>query len=385
MPPADQSFWGEATPWTLSDGTPSATAPGRPDQGGGQPGPGQAWSGSPDHDLPDDGGRDEWVGGEQIGWADSEAGGPAGESGGPAWAAYPSADNPEPARSPWSTTKRPALTQPEGGQANWSESAGWPDSAFEQQEQPTPPAARQAEPVRRKPAVAEAAPAGHVRLSRVLLVAAAVLGLGLVINLVATFFADGAGGTLRWLVPPAIALIAAMVVALLDAVSSEDRPAGGRLDVPVTVAIIAVLVGVGVGGFALTAGVEYVAGYVTGKESGQDRLIKPVAKTGAGLTVTVENVTYTSHFTRVEVAVSNGGDQSISLPLEGNAAFTGADGNSLKADGFRSQWPDSIAAGSVEHGTITFKGHLPEGLTTATLTLKSGETTFTVPGLALSN
>lgn len=205
------------------------------------------------------------------------------------------------------------------------------------------------------------------------------------INLVATFFADGAGGTLRWLVPPAIALIAAMVVALLDAVSSEDRPDGGRLDVPVIVAIVAVLLGVGVGGFALTAGVEYFAGYITGKESGEDRLIKPVAKTTAGLTITVENVTYTSHFTRVEVAVSNGGDQSLSLPLEGNAAFTGADGNSLKSDGFRSQWNDSIAAGSVEHGTITFKGHLPEGLTDATLTLKSGDAAITVPGLALSN
>jgi hypothetical protein len=307
------------------------------------------------------------------------------------WAAYPSADNPEPARSPWSEAKRPALSQPEGGQANWSESAGWPDSAFEQQEQPGPvarppgPVARPPEPVRRKPVATEDAVAGHVRLVRVLLVATAVLGLGLVINLVATFFTDGAGGMLRWLVPPAIALIAAMAVALLDAVSSENRPAGGRLDVPVVVAIVAVLVGVGVGGFALTAGVEYGAGYLTGKESGEDRLIKPVAKTGSGLTVTVENVTYTSHFTRVEVAVSNGSDQSLSLPLEGNAAFTGADGNSLKADGFRSQWPDSVAVGGVERGTITFKGHLPAGLTTATLTLKSGETTFAIPGLALTD
>jgi hypothetical protein len=219
---------------------------------------------------------------------------------------------------------------------------------------------------------------------RVLLVAAAVLGFGLVINLVATFFADGPGGTLRWLVPPAIARIAAMVVALLDAIASEERPSGGRLDVPVLVAIGAVLLGVGIGGFALTAGVEYAAGYVTGKESGEDRLIKPVAKTGAGVTVTVENVTYTSHFTRVKVAISNGNDQPLPLPLDGQVAFTGADGNSLKPDGFRSQWPDSVAAGAVDHGTITFEGHLPEGLTAATLTLKSGSPAIAVPGLALS-
>ncbi|MFG1815093.1 hypothetical protein ACGFIF_15095 [Kribbella sp. NPDC049174] len=322
----------------------------------------------------------EWVGGARVGWVDEDGG----SAGGAAWAAYPSADNPEPARSPWSTTKRPALTQPEGGQANWAESAGWPDSAFEQQEQASPPTRQPEPPVRRKPAT-EPAPPGYVRLVRVLLVAAAVLGLGLLINLVATFFADGAGGPLRWLVPPAIALIAAMVVALIDGFSSENRPAGGRLDVPVIVAIVVVLLGVGVGGFALTAGVEYFAGYITGKESGQDRLIKPVAKTTAGLTVTVENVTYTSHFTRVEVAVSNGGDQTLSLPLEGQAAFTGEDGNSLKPDGFRSQWTDSIAAGSVERGTITFTGHLPEGLTVATLTLKSGDAPIAVPGLALSN
>ncbi|WP_460663717.1 hypothetical protein [Kribbella swartbergensis] len=259
-----------------------------------------------------------------------------------------------------------------------------------------------------------------------LLVGGGVLGLGLVINLVATFLSDGVGGPLRWLVPPAIALIAAMVVALLDAVSPEEGPAGsrldavsaeerpargrvhagsaeerptrgrldavsagerparGRLDVPVVVAIVAVLVGVGVGGFALTAGVEYAAGYITGKESGEDRLVKPVARTGAGLTLTVENVTYTSHFTRVEVAASNRGDQPLSLSIE-DSAFTGADGNSLTADGFRSQWPGSVGPGDVVRGTITFKGHLPEGLTAATLTLKSGATTFTVPGIALSN
>ncbi|MGW1346249.1 FHA domain-containing protein [Kribbella sp. NPDC002412] len=326
--------------------------------------------------------RDEWEDGVQVGWVDADE-----NASGAAWAAYPSADNPEPARSPWSEGKRPALVRPEGGPANWSESSGWPDSAFDQQQSSTPaPTPRQPEqPVRRGPVATEESAVGRVRLVRALLVGAAVLGLGLVINVVATFFADGVGGSLRWLVPPAIALIAAMVVALLDAIASEDRPRAGRLDVPVLVAIGAVLLAVGVGGFALTAGVEYAAAYVTGKESGEDRLIKPVARTGAGVTVTVENVTYTSHFTRVEVAISNGSDQPLRLPLDGQAAFTGADGNSLKADGFRSQWPDSIAAGAVEHGTITFKGHLPEGLTAATLTLRSGNPAIAVPGLALSN
>ncbi|WP_433169841.1 hypothetical protein [Kribbella sp. CA-247076] len=330
----------------------------------------------------------EWVGGARVGWVDPE------EARDAAWDAYPSADNPEPARSPWSGTQRPALTHPEGAQASWSESAGWPESAFEQErpsraEQPEPgrrkpePGRRKPESVRRNPEPTAESQPGHVRLVRVLLVAAAVLGLGLVINVAASFFGDGVGGALRWLVPPAIALVAAMVVALIDAFSSEERPAGGRLDVPVVIAIVAVLVGVGIGGFALTAGAEYVAGYVTGKESGEDRLLKPAAKTGAGLTVTVENVTYTSHFTRVQVVVSNGGDQSLPVPHD-DVTFTGPDGTSLKADGFRSDWPGSVPAGGVERGTITFTGHLPDELTTATLNLKSGETTFAVP-VALSN
>ncbi|TCO47099.1 hypothetical protein EV646_106339 [Kribbella antiqua] len=217
-----------------------------------------------------------------------------------------------------------------------------------------------------------------------LVVAGGVLGLGLVINLVGTFLADGPGGALRWLVPPTIALVAAMVVALLDAV--RTRETSSRLDASVVVAIVVVLLGVGVGGFALTAGAEYIAGSITGKESGEDRLIKPVAKSGGGLTVTVENVTYTSHFTRVEVAVKNAGQDSVALSLDGgNATFIGADSTSLKADGFRSQWPGKFPSGTVKHGTITFNGHLPDNLTTASLVLKSGSTTFTVSGITLTN
>jgi hypothetical protein len=176
-----------------------------------------------------------------------------------------------------------------------------------------------------------------------------------------------------------------MVVTLMDAVDSRQPRRTTRLDVPVITAIIAVLVGVGVGGFALTAGVDYVADYVTGKESGADHLIKPVAVTGSGLTATVKNVTYTSHFTRVEVAVKNAGQQSVTIPIDGNAAFTGSDGNSVQADGFRSQWTDKIPAGATRQGTITFKGHLPEGTTAAALTLRAGGTAIAVNSIPLSN
>ncbi|MFF0269583.1 FHA domain-containing protein [Kribbella sp. NPDC004536] len=224
---------------------------------------------------------------------------------------------------------------------------------------------------------------GTVRLPRVLIAAGGVIVLGLIVNLVVTFFSDGPGGALRWLVPPGIALVVAMVLALLDAAAPKDhRP--GKFDVSVIIAIAVVLVGVGVGGFALTAGTEYVAGYLTGNESGADRLTKPVSKPGTGITMTVEKVTYTSHFTRIEVLVANGSKEAFQIPIDGTT-FTAADGTALRADTGKSSWPGKIPAGGNEHGTITFKGHLPDSADQAVLTFKSGTTTFAVSGILLTH
>ena len=286
------------------------------------------------------------------------------------WAAYPS-DNLEPANSPWDQDNSPAA------QPSWNESANWPDTSRAHQPDRLPPTDRVGSDDDGSEEV------GTVRLLRVLLIAGAVIVLGLMINLIVTFLADGPGGALRWFVPPAIALVLAMIIALLDAAAPKGR-APGRLDVSIVVAIVVVLVGVGVGGFALTAGAEYVGGYLTGNESGEARLIKPVAKTVDGLTVTVQNVTYTSHFTRVDILVKNTGEQAVKLPLNGNATFTGGEGNALRADASRSQWPGSIPAGGSEHGTITFTGHLPDATTAAALTLKSGDTDVAVSGIVLT-
>jgi hypothetical protein len=286
------------------------------------------------------------------------------------WAAYPS-DNPELANSPWDQDNSPAA------QPSWNESASWPDTSRAHQPDRLPPTDHVGSDDDGSEEV------GTVRLLRVLLIAGAVIVLGLVINLIVTFLADGPGGALRWFVPPAIALVLAMIIALLDAAAPKGR-APGRLDVSIVVAIVVVLVGVGVGGFALTAGAEYVGGYLTGNESGEARLIKPVAKTVDGLTVTVQNVTYTSHFTRVDLLVKNTGEQAVKLPLKGNATFTGGEGNALRADASRSHWPGSIPAGGSEHGTITFAGHLPDATTAAALNLKSGDTDVAVSGIVLT-
>ncbi|TDO48903.1 FHA domain-containing protein [Kribbella sp. VKM Ac-2571] len=342
---------------------------------------------------------DEYVVGVEGGAA---AGVDPGFEGG-TWAAYPSADNPEPVRSPAEIS-----AQMDQSEANWNASAGWPeptdrrastagqlpgaDDRLARSERL--PGSRRLPGAERLPG-SERLPGaerrtgdgddavGTVRLGRVLVVAGAVIVVGMVVNLVVTFLADGPGGVLRWLVPPGIALVVAMVLALLDAAAPKDhRPS--RLTVPVLVAIGVVLGGVGIGGFALTAGAQYVGGYLTGNETGEDRLIKPVSKPGSGVTMTVENVTYTSHFTRVEIKLVNTAKQSITVPIDGTT-FTAGDGTTLRADPGRSAWPSRIATGGTEHGTLTFKGHLPDSATAAVLTFKSGSTSFAISKITLSN
>ncbi|RZU15926.1 FHA domain-containing protein [Kribbella rubisoli] len=343
---------------------------------------------------------------------------PVGRAGDGGWAAYPSADNPEPVRSPWEISARVEQAEP-----NWSQSDNWPEPSRAPAERRLPGADRRTNADRRanadrrtnaergastdrrtdaelgtnadrhtnaersssaerRAAGGEGDAVGTVRLPRLLIVSAGIIVLGLIVNLIVTFLADGPGGALRWLVPPGIALVVAMVLALLDAAAPKDhRP--GRLDVSILIAIAVVLVGVGVGGFVLTAGTEYVGGYLTGNESGEDRLVKPIAKPSGAVTVTVENVTYTSHFTRVEVMLANGAKEPVTIPIAG-ATFTAADGTALRADTRRSSWPSKVATGGTQHGTITFKGKLPDSADAAVLTLKSGETAFAVP-VALSN
>ncbi|WP_344222096.1 FHA domain-containing protein [Kribbella sancticallisti] len=251
---------------------------------------------------------------------------------------------------------------------------------------------------------ADAAPArgpsaGRVRLVKVMVIAGVVEALGLAANSIAAFVADHAGGVVRWLVPPGLALLTAMVIAVIQAVSKEpaSAPASNtrtttavarRRGTPAAAAILVVLLVVGLGGFAVAAGVQYAAGYVTGKESGEDRLVRPITKSGSGLIATVEHVFHTAHFTRVELTVKNTTETSLSLPLFGFCTFTGSDGTTLEADTFRSQWSDTIPPGTLQRGTITFNGHLPAHLTTASLNFSqvfgpSGKP-LTIPGIKLN-
>lgn len=128
-----------------------------------------------------------------------------------------------------------------------------------------------------------------------------------------------------------------------------------------------ILLVIGVGGFALTFGVRYVVGYITGNESGTERLVQSATGSADGLTLVVESFVATDHFTRLEVAARNDSDISLTLPLFKNCLLVGADGTTLEADPFRSRWSDSIAPGGLQRGSITFPGHIPTRVSEARL------------------
>jgi hypothetical protein len=128
--------------------------------------------------------------------------------------------------------------------------------------------------------------------------------------------------------------------------------------------VVAVLV-IGGGGWAVTQGVRYAVGYITGNEPGTERLIRQASGSTDGLTLTVESVKQTRHFTRVRLAVRNNTRTSVSLPVYGNAILNGEDGTSLQGDGFRSRWSETVVPNGVQRGTVTFKHHLPDAMSRA--------------------
>ncbi len=230
--------------------------------------------------------------------------------------------------------------------------------------------------------------------------------LGLLGNVVASFLATWSGA-LTWLAVPVAALCVSVITALAQAhvharfrssPTSPHPPPGPaaaagpwrRRGISLTAALLTVLLVIGVGGFVVTWGVQYAVGYVTGNESGEDRLAAPAAASAAGLTLTVSRFEETRHFTRLTVSVHNDVGESLALPLYGNCVLTGGDGTTIEADAFRSDWSDSVAAGARQSGTIVVNGHLPPGVRRASLAFArvygggfSGPDSIRIDGIAL--
>lgn len=249
----------------------------------------------------------------------------------------------------------------------------------------------------------------RVPVGRTLLIAGVCALIPLLGNVGASFVTEWTGGR-SWLVVPAVGVLVAMVTALVQAYGaapSSRRPPqpvdhdawvadvpdysryGRRPGVSLPVALIVAIVVVGVGGLALTFGVRYVVGYVTGNEPGTERLLAPASASKGGLTLTVESVQHTAHFTRVRVVARNTSNLSMTLPLFKNCAFR-ANLTSLEASPFKSRWTEELPPGAAQRGTITFDGHVGDAVRQAELSFSrvfsfgpGGPDTITVTGIEL--
>lgn len=272
------------------------------------------------------------------------------------------------------------------------------------------PAAASAAAPAAGPAAALAPRRGRVRLGRVVLVGGlanlVLLAAGVVIQ-----FATDWTGIGPWLAAPLVGMVAALVdvgkqAATRDtAAAPAPSPAAGtsptadtgrisppKRRVPMVVGVAVAVLLIGGGGLAIAYGVATVTAFITGNQTGTERLVNgPVVVDTQGVSTTVRGVEHTQDFTRVEITVQNGLSNTISLPVFGNATLTAADGTTLGADPFRSSWNDTIAPGQPSSGVLVFGGHLPPGETTAALSFATvyeqgfeGPSSIVVQGLVIA-
>jgi hypothetical protein len=207
----------------------------------------------------------------------------------------------------------------------------------------------------------------------VALSACVTLILGWAANAALAFITDWSG-TLAWLAVPVATVVLAVATAFGTAHWQllEPHPAsGGRgsaqgrsparsHQLPFFMSALLTALAVGVVGLTLTLGVRFVTGWVTGDESGVDRLVAPRSTTDRGLTLKVEAVEQTRHFTRVTAVAVNRVGNPITLNLYQNAVLQARNGETLEADAFRSDWVENLSPGATQRGVIVFGGHLAD-------------------------
>jgi hypothetical protein len=210
-----------------------------------------------------------------------------------------------------------------------------------------------------------------VRFGRVVAVGLVVEAIGLLVAGVITLVGKNALSTPLWLLTPLAAVLAGGAKAAAEAAAGPQyapghpgAPPARQRGVSTPVAVLALILVVGVGGFGAAVGVRYAVGWLTGNESpvGGERLAAaplPSDKSGR-VTVTVTGVVDTAHFTRVTLTVVNREKEPATLTLYRNCVLTAGD-VTLEADSFKSDWADSVPPGSTQKGTVTFSGHLPPG------------------------
>jgi hypothetical protein len=100
--------------------------------------------------------------------------------------------------------------------------------------------------------------------------------------------------------------------------------------------------------------------WITGNERGLDILADKMSDRAGALTLTVDQILLTPHFTRIVVTVSNNGFTPVELPGAGRWRLLTHGGTVLQGSAFRSLWPDVVPAHWSVAGIVTFD-RLPEG------------------------
>lgn len=215
----------------------------------------------------------------------------------------------------------------------------------------------------------------RVRLTRIMLVAAAIEAVGFAANAAITSATESSENDfLRWSLPAVVAVAVAMAQAGADAgrgPEPADRRGRARRGTPLAVAILVVLMVIGAGGLAVAAGARYAAGWLTAnQEPVADRLVEPVSGTVGPVTVEVLAVRDTRDFTLVTVESTNTGGQTVELFLGTYCVLSSPGGTTLQADPlpFRSPPRLTVPGGaSRQREQIVFVGHLERTAESATL------------------
>ena len=242
----------------------------------------------------------------------------------------------------------------------------------------------------------------RINFARTVLIGVVGSTIPLIGNVVGSLVADWSGGV-SWLAVPVTAVVFGVIGAFATAHIEERIPESGasppsgmparrkRRGMSLGVGLLVTVLVLAGGALAVALGARYAVGWLTGDEDGKPRLVQAKTTTNKNVALTVHQVLQTTHYTRVEVSVSNGLANEIRLNLFENCTLRALDRTTLQADPFRSDWSESVAPGARDQGgTIVFPGHVSDSATAAELSFASvweagftGPKSLTVTGLAL--
>lgn len=149
------------------------------------------------------------------------------------------------------------------------------------------------------------------------------------------------------------------------------KPARSQRRVSWAVVVIVALALCGIGGFALTWGVQWLNGQAICQfdpkhYDGVQRLAGPAAAASGELAMEITGVMTSKCGTIVTVHAVNSGDAPLTVPVYKNATLTVPGRTSLGGSPFTSDWADEIPARGEMTGILVFKA-VPDSTATVTL------------------